>query len=45
VLRAEHELRLAALRGQGVPVARWSKQAEVTEALRRMRRRGRVGAR
>ena len=45
VIAGEHRLRLAALRGQGVPVAQWSKQGEVTEALRRIRRRGRVAVR
>jgi uncharacterized protein (DUF58 family) len=45
VIAGEHRVRLAALRGQGVPVARWSQQAEVVEALRRIRRRGRVAVR
>lgn len=45
IIEAEHRLRLAALRSQGVPVAQWTRQGEVTEALRRIQRRGRVRVR
>ncbi|CRK61546.1 POSSIBLE CONSERVED SECRETED PROTEIN [Alloactinosynnema sp. L-07] len=39
VVAGEHRARLAAIRGQGVPVLSWSDGATVAATLRRLRRR------